>query len=164
MKKIILSILTVILFVGCDLFSGGTPKINLTNLDSTFASGETISIAVDVSNLKQDIFALSLRIVYDPDYISFDEDQDTWIGDLWSDDVIGLIEGENNTIYISITEVAGALPFNTDGTVMTLDFTLEQSGTTLLDFVDDQLFFYDEDGNVITLSEIEIEGISITVE
>jgi len=136
----------------------------MTNFDSTFGVGETISIDVNVDDMKNNIFAMSLRIVYDPDYISFDNSQSDWIGSMWSDGAIGILEDENNTIYISITEIAGASDFKPNGTILSLYFTIEATGTSLIDFVDDQIFFYDEDGNAINLSDIEVTGYSITIE
>ena len=160
----ILLAFALLLFAGCNLFSGGTPTINMTNLDLTFGVGETISVDINVDDMKENIFAMSLRIVYDPDYISFDDTQSDWIGSLWSDDAIGILEDNNNTVYISITEVAGASDFKPNGTVLSLDFTIEASGTTLIDFVDDQIFFYDDEGAVINLTEIEVTGYSLTVQ
>ena len=157
-------LIALLLITGCNLFSGGTPTINMINFDSTFAVGETISIDINVDDMKENIFAMSLRIVYDSDYISFDDSQSDWIGDMWSDGAIGILEDNTNTVYISITEIAGASDFKPNGTILSLDFTIEQGGTSLIDFVDDQIFFYDEDGAVINLTDIEVTGYSITVE
>jgi len=150
----------VLLFSACNLFTKATPQIHLTNFDSTFGGGETISISVTANDVKQDVFAISLRLIYDPEYISFNADQSNWIGDVWSDEALGILEDENHTIYISITEVAGSSSLKPNGTILTLDFTLEQIGA-FIDFVDDQLFFYDEDGAAINISNLEIEGITI---
>ncbi|MDZ7821589.1 MAG: cohesin domain-containing protein [Candidatus Marinimicrobia bacterium] len=157
-------LLALLLFTSCNIFSGGTPSINMTNFDSTFAVGETVPIAINVEGMNKKIFGMSLRIVYDPDFVSFDDTQNDWIGSMWSTGTIGILEDVNNTIYISISEIAGGVDFKPNGTIITLNFTLEQSGTTLIDFVDDQIFFYDEDGTVINLSEIEVEGYSLTIE
>jgi hypothetical protein len=114
--------------------------------------------------MKQNIFGMSMRVVYDPDYVSFDDTQNDWIGSMWSTGTIGILEDANNTIYISLSEVAGGADFKPNGTVITLNFTIEAGGTTLIDFVDDQIFFYDEDGEVINLSEIELTGYTLVVQ
>ena len=166
MKRSTISLLLIslLLLTGCSLFSGGTPSITMINYDSTFGVGEIVPIAVSVEGMKKNIFGMSMRVVYDPDYVSFDDTQNDWIGSMWSTGTIGILEDVNNTIYISLSEVAGGVDFKPNGTIITLNFTIEQGGTSLIDFVDDQIFFYDEDGNAISLTEIEVTGYSITVE
>ncbi|MDZ7796527.1 MAG: cohesin domain-containing protein [Candidatus Marinimicrobia bacterium] len=164
-KSIIsISLLFLLLFTGCGLFSGGTPTVSMSNLDSTFVSGETIGITVNVEDMKRSIFAMSLRIIYDSEYVGFDDNQSDWIGSIWSDGAIGILKDENSTVYISITEIAGSNVFKPYGTVLSLDFTLKQSGSTQIDFIDDQIFFYDKNGTEINLSDINVEGLSITIQ
>ena len=165
MKRItiILFLLSALLFTGC-IFPASTPSLEMQNFDSTFAPGETITIDINVDGIRDKIFAVCLRIAYDPDYVSFEDSQTGWIGTMWSDEAIGILEADSNTVYISISEIAGADDFIPRGEMLSLDFTLEQSGTTLIDYIDDQIFFYDEEGSVINITEIEVTGYSLTIE
>jgi hypothetical protein len=163
-RSILFSLLLIMVFFsGCDLFDV-TPVINMTCSDSTYMAGDTISVKINVNDMKKNIFAMSTRIMYDPDYLNFNATQSDWIGNIWSNSALGILEDVNNTIYISITEVAGGTDFKPNGTVFILNFVLDQGGETLIDFVDDQIFFYNKDGEVIDLTDIETQGISITIE
>lgn len=142
------------------------PAITLVSSEATTSIGSTVSITADISDLPADFFAVSMRISFDSNRLTIDDSQTNWIGNLWSSSAIGLFEVESGIVYLSITQVAGggSVSVSGDGIVMELEVTAEQAGVASLNLIQSDLVFYDENGAKITMSDLEIEGVSITIE
>lgn len=140
------------------------PMITLESSNTTSAVGSTISITVEIADFPSDFFAVSMRISFDSNRLTISADQSDWIGSVWSSSAIGFLEVESGLVYVSITQIAGTSDVSDDGTVLTFDLTAEQIGVASLDLIQSHLVFYDVDGAEITMSDLEIEGASITIE
>lgn len=160
-------ILSMFLIMSCEEASDPDvikPMITLESSDATTTVGSTFSVTAKIADLPDDFFAISMRISFDSNRLTIGDDQAGWIGNLWSSSAVGLLEVESGIVYLSITQIAGSGSVSGDGIVLSLDVTAEQSGVTALDLIQSRLIFYDENGAEITMSDLEIEGVSITIE
>jgi len=140
------------------------PTITLVSSQATTSIGSTISITANIAELPADFFAVSMRISFDSNRLTINDSQTNWIGNLWSSSAIGLFEVESGIVYLSITQIAGSGNVSGDGTIMELDLTAEQVGVASLTLIQSDLVFYDVNGAEVTMSELEIDGVSITIE
>ncbi len=139
------------------------PTITLVSSEATTSIGSTVSITANIADLPA-VFALSMRISFDSNRLTINDSQTNWIGNLWSSSAIGLLEVESGVAYLSISQIAGSGNVSGDGTIMKLEITAEQVGVASLNLIQSQLIFYDESGAEITMSDLELEGASITIE
>jgi len=162
-----LLIISMFLMMSCEETSDPEviiPMITLESSNTTSAVGSTISITVEIAGLPSDFFAVSMRISFESNRLTISADQSDWIGSVWSSSAIGFLEVESGLVYVSITQIAGTSDVSGDGTVLTLDLTAEQAGVASLDLIQSHLVFYDAEGAEITMSDLELEGTSITIE
>ena len=139
------------------------PAIALSVNSDAVSIGSLVAVSAEISDIPESIFAVSLRLSYDSTRLSLDDSQSDWIGNSWATSAIGLLEEDSGIVYLSISQIAGSE--NVDGgTIFTIDFTAEASGTAVLDFLTDYLVFYDEDGSEIVFTDLEVEGVSVTID
>jgi len=162
----VLFVLAISLIISCEETDpeAAIPTITLVSSGASTSIGSTVSITANIADLPADFFAVSMRISFDSNRLTIDDSQSNWIGNLWSSSAIGLLEVEPGIAYLSISQVAGGGNVSGDGTIMELGLTAEQVGVASVNLIQSQLIFYDENGTEITMSDLEIEGASITIE
>ncbi len=163
--KVLMILLTAMLVLTCENASdpATNPLIGISVADETINTGSIFELTVEITDFPSELFAISGRLSFDENRISIDDTQTEWIGNIWSQSALGLLEVENGIVYFSVTQVAGSGNADNGGTILTIQVAPEQSGSTSLDLLPSQLTFYDSDGQELNIKNLDIEGISLTI-
>jgi len=129
----------------------------------TIASGNQTETDLAISDLQNEVFAISLQISFDPDIISFDETGLFTAGDFFSQSAITFIKAVYDKLFLTISSVQGSAPVEGSGMLGTIRFTAEASGSCALNINTSDLKFYDDVGNTIEIANLSIDQAEIFV-
>ncbi len=164
----IFGLLLALLLVSCESSTTplvvSNPKLSFTPSASTITVGEEISISLEIENLPQAVFGMSFHISYDDNVISFADSVGMENGDFFSQEAISFVNGSNSIIRVSFTQIRGQEAVSGSGLIAIFTFTGISHGTGNIIVSRDQLHFYDSEGNVILIPNIELNTVTITVQ
>jgi len=138
------------------------PKLSFSPEEISVSTGNQTDISIEVSDFKTEIFAISMQLNYDALILSIDETAGFSAGDFFGQNEISLIKTNGNKIHLSISLTQGTAPAKGSGTLGT--FTLIAAGNCSLSIAETELFFYDESGNSVEISNLETASTLIRVE
>ena len=119
------------------------------------------SISLDVQNLSQPIFAMTMQVNYNSSillYTGFDD------GGFFGSQNVVLVQAEQDSLlYIAVSIQQGNSEVDGSGSIGTFTFDGLDAGTSEIDISLTDLHFFDSDGNEISVGDFEIAPAIITV-
>jgi hypothetical protein len=138
-------------------------KLILTTDNSNINTGQSSILTMKLENITEPIFALSLRLTYDNSIISFSDSSGFEAGQYLGSDILSFVRVNNSTIHLSISKLQGQNGSSGSGIVCLLHFYGISSGTSDLQIAIENLHFYDSEGALLDLSNLEIGSARIQV-
>ena len=139
---------------------GVQPSVQLTLTSETIGVGEESILSIILDDIDDSVFALSLRIGYDPAVVVVDEDTGFLIGDFMSADALALFQIQGRVLYLSLTDIGGtskALKSGSIGTVTVEGMNADQCDFTIA--VED-FRFIDAAGGDVLVTDLQVSGVS----
>ena len=105
-----------------------------------------------------------MRLIYDAQMLSFDDNNGFSSGDFFKQDEISLVVNNTGYIHLSLSLTQGTEPVKGDGSLAVFTFSCTATGNTQLIIDESELFFYDELGNTIAITDLTVEPIAVSIE
>lgn len=106
----------------------------------------------------------SLRVAYDAAVVSFNESTGFAVGDFFGTDIVTFVKDESSMIHLTITMTQGQNAVVGSGDLGLLTFTGKSPGSTDMELLPSELHFYDSQGTGVTVTDLEIESATISVQ
>lgn len=166
MKTFIIAALICVQITSCSKSTGSKsdPSLYFDPPDITISNGAQTAVTLNVADLDVKIFAVSMRLNYDPQMLSFDQNSGFVLGDLFDQNEISLVINNEGHIHVSLSLVQGTDPFKRDGSLATFTFGGMVAGTTQINIDQNELFFYDQSGNSLEMADLTVEVLAVSVE
>jgi hypothetical protein len=173
MKAIIVCLslfLAIVLFiVGCGDKSSEpgpnlVPRLLIVADVSNVEINQTFSISIELENISEPIFAISMQISFANSVVSYTDSIGFENEAFFGQDVIYFTQEENSNLHLSITRLQGQNEVSGSGTICKLYFMAENSGDCAFEIAEEHLHFYDDEGIIIDMSELEIGSALIHID
>ena len=152
-----------LLIISCDEESYDSLAFKLDPEFQTISINNEASISLDVQNLSQPIFAMSMQVNYSSSVLSFNDLTGFSDGGFFGNQNVVFVNEDNSIIYIAMSIQQGNSEIDGSGTICTLTFKGNATGSSEIYISLSDLHFFDSDGNEISVGEFEIETAMITV-
>ena len=152
-----------LLIISCDEETDDSLAFKLDPEFQTISINNEASISLDVQNLSQPIFAMSMQVNYSSSILSFNDLTGFSVGGFFGSQNVVFVEEENSTIYIAMSIQQGNSEVDGSGTIVTLTFKGSSTGTSEIELSLSDLHFFDSGGNEISVGDFEIVPAMITV-
>ena len=167
MKYCITYLLLILIVSSCGKNSPG-PNIENTivSIESDHLSynvGETIQVKVTIKKMDVPVFGFYCNIYYDSVKLNFDDSADLGTGDFFSDNAISFSHDHETTITVTITSIQGETGVTGNGIAFILTFEAITPGQTMLEFEPDELDFYDASGSIVSIGNMELQSLTISI-
>jgi hypothetical protein len=170
MKYYIYILLFIVVLFGCSEKST-EPKSSSASASISFSAdtlvvgiGEEADMQLQLSFSGRSIFGISMRIDYRPNIVTFNDSTDFEVGDYFGTEIVSFVQSEENSIHLSISLIQGENPVNGSDDLGTLTFTGLSQGVSDIEIIPSELFFYNSDGNIITITDQNIDNAVISVQ
>ena len=156
--------LSLILLISCEEETAPLiPTLALTPKSISIDIGSVGELTLQIEDLEDAIFGISLRIAYDSTSVSFTGSTELGEGFFFDSETVTFIKDTSSTIHIATTLTSGE-GVSGSGILYTLEFEGKSEGSHLVEILSNFLFFYDSSGNKITISNLTIKSATINVE
>ena len=165
MKKIIFLVLPI-LYLACanSTEPDPEPKIFLSPASANVTVGNTIDLNIVVEENQTSFFAVSMQITYNNTLLNFDDNNGFNRGSLFDQSAIVFAQNNGSVIHLSVSQVKGQTSTSGSGVIGTLRFSATSSGNSPIRINQDELIFYNSQGNEINIPDLEIKAASISVQ
>ncbi len=126
-------------------------------------SGYSGQVRLRIDNFSQLIFAASFRIDFNDSKISVADSLATDIESIFGENSISFIRIDSSVIRLSLTRIQGDSAFCGSGTICGLNLTGIGAGVCSLVIRPAETYFYDIDGNSVTINDLTISPAVVTV-
>ena len=168
MKYLKFIIPSIVLFFGC---GKGTqepeetvPTLALIPDALSIIVGQEGDLTLQIKDFDVSIFGISMRIAYDSSNVSFSDSTGFAAGDFFGSDIVAFVEEDSALIYLTVTLQQGQQEVSGTGDLAVMTFVGESQGNSKVEIISSELNFYDSDGNGVTVSDLEIEFATVTVQ
>jgi len=165
--KYLAIILSIVIFLGCNKNTEPEQleyKMYISSGNSTIAIGEQSEITLQILNIPQPVFGMSLQLDYDSSIIGINDSLGFSNGDFFGQNAIAFAKEEESKIYLSFSKVQGESPASGSGKICTITFTGITAGSSLVQFLYGEINYYDSAGEIIPMSNLNYESIEIIVQ
>ena len=129
----------------------------------TISMNNEASISLNVQNLTQPIFAMTMQVNYSSSILSFNDLTGFSVGGFFGSQNVVFVVEENSIIYIAMSIQQGNSEVDGSGTIVTLTFKGSSTGTSEIELSLSDLHFFDSAGNEMSVGDFEIVPAMITV-
>ncbi len=163
-KNIILILLTGLILTGCedDEPTNPSPTLSLSSSSSSITVGNSTSISVELADLETSILGVSMQISYDESVAEVDTTSGFVQGAYFGTNAISLFETVDNTVHFSISAIGGNMVSGT-GTICIFEVTGLSTGTSTFTIVPEEIYFIDDNGDAVIITDLEVGDLTITV-
>ena len=137
--------------------------IHFTPISQSINIGESAVLVIEIDELSDPIFAISMEINYQTSILAFDDSSGFVAGDFFGADHIVFITEESSIIYLTVTLLQGEELIHGSGSIGNFTFTGLTAGTSNIQIPIHGLHFFDDSGNEIFPNDLVIEPAVITV-
>jgi hypothetical protein len=165
MKRIIFIILPI-LYLACanSTEPDPIPKIFLSPASATVTVGNTIDLNIVMEENQTSFFAVSMQITHNNTLLNFDDINGFNSGSLFDQSAIAFAQNNGTVIHLSVTQVKGQTSTSGSGVIGTIRLTATSAGNSPIRINQDELIFYNAQGNEINIPDLEIEAAAILVQ
>ncbi|MDP8205593.1 MAG: cohesin domain-containing protein [Candidatus Electryonea clarkiae] len=162
-------LITLFIFIstGCDKNStepdDPDPGLRFSPSEISSSTGEQFEISLNLSDVSEPFFGVSLRITFDESMIGYNDQAGMQKGDLFGDDAIVFAALQDSVIHISLTQIQGDTEITGSGTLGTLTFSAYSSGEGVINLTEEFLHFYDQYGDEIQMSIAVIDSALVHI-
>ncbi len=157
----------LILFMSCEKESTEPEE----TIPTTAFSPNNVSVGVvaegeltlQVKDFEVSIFGISMRIAYDSTIVTFTDSTGFTVGGFFGTDIVTFVRDDSSRIHLTITLTQGQGEVIGSGDLAVLTFTGKSPGSSTLEIVPSELYFYDSEGNEVIVPDLEIEAATIIV-
>ena len=139
------------------------PTLALTPESLSIDIGSVGELTLQIEDLEDAIFGISLRIAYDSTGVSFTGSTELGEGFFFDSETVTFIKDTSSAIHIATTLTSGE-GVSGSGILYTLEFEGKSEGSHLVEILPNFLFFYDSNGSKITISDLTIKSVTVNVE
>lgn len=140
------------------------PSVLLSLASSTVDVGDPSVLSISLNEIGDSVFALSLRISYDPVLVEVDESSAFLAGEFFGTNEVVLFQVEPGVMYLSITEIADNGKALRSGLVGTVAMQALSAGQCDFSISGDDLRFIDATGADVEIQNLEITDVFLTVQ
>jgi len=166
--KYIVFILCLILISGCSNDSTEPeeqqPVLFFSESSTTITVGEQTNLSLEIEDFTESVFGVSFQVQYDSSIISFNESSGLSSGDFFGQDAIIFVKDNNSNIHITISQIQGQNVVSGSGVFNTFTFNGKSFGNCTIQITPEDLHFYDINGNIIELQDLEFKSAIINVQ
>ena len=125
--------------------------------------GNEASLSIELNRLKEPIFGISMQVTYDTSILSFNDSTGYIAGEFFDNQEIVFVNGNGGTIYLGFSIQQGGSEVSGSGTICTLTFKGESTGTSEIEISLSNIHYFDSNGNEISVGDFELVSAMITV-
>ena len=168
MKKLLILIVSIIFFT-CSNSSDPDPDptIYLSPASSNISIGGLTDLNIVIEDNDKSVFGISMQIVFENSSLGFTDSSGFTAGAMFDQNAINFVQSNSSIIHLSLTKVNDPLinvELSASGKVGTLTFQANVAGNSIVSILEDELYFYDSNGEEITIADLNIESASINVQ
>ncbi len=155
------------ILVGCSKKSTNSEKEFLISFEPqrlVLSNGQIGVMAIEFEDLDEYIFGVTLQITFDSTIVSFSESVGFDAVNFFEGDIVTFVEEDGSVIHIALTLTQGQSEERGSGYLGELTFTGNSPGSSAIEIIPAELYFYDSTGDTVTIPDLEIEAGSITVQ
>ena len=164
-KNIILILLTGLILTSCEdeVPTTPAPSLSLSSSSSSILVGGTATISLEITDLETSVFGISMLISYDTTVVEVDTSNSFDQGAYFGTNAISLFETVDDKVHFSITEVRDDVMVSGTGTICEFDVTGLFLGVSQFTIVPEEIYFIDDNGDAVIITELEVGDLTITV-
>ncbi|MBU2501953.1 cohesin domain-containing protein [bacterium] len=140
------------------------PGIRLSLSSETLGPDETGSLSVAIKDVSGKVFALSLRIGYDPAVVEVEENDGYAPGGFLGSDALGIFQVDDGVIYLSLTDINDNGKALRSGSVGTITIRGLAPGVCHFMIDPENVRFIDATGTEVFVEGLELGEAMVTVE
>ena len=164
-KNIILILLIGLILISCEEDEPtipSTPTLLLSSSSSSITVGGSTTLSLELANLETSVFGVSMQISYDASVVVVDTPSGFVQGPYFGTNAISLFETVDNTIHFSISAIGGNMVSGT-GTICVFEVTGLSTGTSTFTIVPEEIYFIDDNGDAVIITDLEVGDLTITI-
>ena len=139
------------------------PALLLSSSSSSILVGGTATISLEITDLETSVFGVSMLISYDTTVVEVDTSNSFEQGAYFGTNAISLFEIVDDKVHFSITEVRDDVMVSGAGTICEFDVTGLSLGTSTFTIVPEVIYFIDDNGVELVITDLEVGDLTITV-
>lgn len=139
------------------------PIVSFDPANIEISAGNTTQIRLRIDDFTQSIFAASFQIDFDDSKISIADSFVTGFESIFGENVIRFIRVDSSMVRLSITRIQGDSAFSGSGIICGLYLTAISEGVCSLVFRQAESYFYDIEGDIVTIDSLKITPAVITI-
>ena len=125
--------------------------------------GQSFQLELAINQPYLSIFGISFALEFNPELISFSDEDDLTLGSLLPEESIQFIHKDMNTIHVTLSLLQGQDEIVANGSLCSFEFIGIQSGITQLSIIPDFISLYNSSGNTIQNESIELSSSQIEI-
>ena len=163
-KNTVFILLTGLILTGCedDEPTNPPPTLSLSSSSSSITVGGSTSISVELADLETSILGVSMQISYDASVVEVNTTSGFEQGAYFGTNAISLFETVDNTVHFSISAIGGNM-VSGNGKLCDFKVTGLSTGTSTFTIVPEEIYFIDDNGDAVIITDLEVEDLTITV-
>jgi len=139
------------------------PTLLLSSSSSSITVGGSTSISVELAGLETFVFGVSMQISYETSVVEVDATSGFVQGTYFGTNAISLIETVDDTVHFSISAIHGDATVNGTGKLCDFEVTGLAVGTSTFTIVPEVIYFIDDNGDAVIITNLEVGELTITV-
>jgi len=163
----LIAMILILTMMGCSKKSteptSANPKLSFAPSTIGISSGYSAQVGLRIDNFSQPIFAASFRIDFNGSKISVSDSLVSDIESIFGENSISFIRIDSSIIHLSLTRIQGDSAFSGSGIICGMILTGLESGVCSLEIRQTESYFYDIDGNIVTINNLAISPAIVTV-
>ena len=125
--------------------------------------GGTATISLEITDLETSVFGVSMLISYDASVVEVDTSNSFGQGAYFGTTAISLFETVDDTVHFSISAIHGDATVNGTGKLCDFEITGLTQGTSTFTIVPEVIYFIDDNGDAVIITNLEVGELTITV-
>ena len=163
-KNIILILLTGLILTSCEDDEPTNPPstLSLSSSSSSITVDDSTTLSVELADLETSILGVSMQISYDAGVVKVDPTSGFVQGAYFGTDAISLFETVDDMVHFSISAIGGNM-VSGNGKLCDFKVTGLSTGTSTFTIVPEEIYFIDDNGDAVIITDLEVGDLTITV-
>ena len=164
-KNTVFILLTGLILTGCedDEPTNPPPILSLSSSSSSITVGDSTTISIELADLETSVFGVSMQISYNTSVVEVDTTSGFVQGAYFGTNAISLFEIVHDTIHFSISAIHGDAMVNGTGKLCDFAVTGLSTGTSTFTIVPEEIYFIDDNGDAVIITDLEVGDLTITI-
>ena len=136
--------------------------MSLSSSSSSITVDGTAIISLKITDLEISVFGVSMQISYDASVVEVDTTSGFEQGAYFGTNAISLFETVDDTVHFSISAIGGNM-VSGNGKLCDFKVTGLSTGTSTFTIVPEEIYFIDDNGDAVIITDLEVGDLTITV-